>query len=245
MSTTKLNQIIAIKKGVVTSTQSALTALYQQIQKRDPLLGISKTYRSKDEDGDMLPPESKNVQVKVADILSETAKIMSRLFDVTATNDWTNCNAKADIVIDGNILMKDVPATYLIFLEKQLINLHTVVSKLPTLDPAENWHFDANIGLYATDPTETVRNKKIPRSRVLYEATDKHPAQVESYFEDVLVGYWKTIRFSGEIPATEREKLMTKITRLQEAVKFARERANETTITDVYVGKVVFEYLLA
>jgi len=35
-----------------------------------------------------------------------------------------------------------VPATYLLFLEKQLTDLHTLVSKLPVLDASETWVFD-------------------------------------------------------------------------------------------------------
>jgi hypothetical protein len=32
------------------------------------------------------------------------------------------------------------------------------------------------------------------------EATEKHPAQVEVYHEDVVVGQWKTVKFSGALP---------------------------------------------
>ena len=39
---------------------------------------------------------------------------------------------------------RDVPVTYLLFLEKQLVDLHTFVKKLPVLDASETWVFDAS-----------------------------------------------------------------------------------------------------
>ena len=33
-----------------------------------------------------------------------------------------------------------------------------------------------------------------------YEATEKHPAQVETYTEDIKVGEWTMVKFSGAIP---------------------------------------------
>ena len=103
------------------------------------LAGISRTYQPKDEEGEQLPPESTRVQVQAEDVLRETAATLTRLFDVTATKDWANCTARADVKVDGRVLVADVPVSYLLFLEKQLTDLHTFVKKLPVLDAAESW----------------------------------------------------------------------------------------------------------
>ncbi|MEV0352079.1 hypothetical protein AB0H88_40475 [Nonomuraea sp. NPDC050680] len=116
--------------------------------------------------------------MKTEAIIADVAKALTRLFDVTATKDWTNATAKADVVVDGETLISGAPVTYLLFLEKQLVDLHTFVSKLPTLDPAETWSFDDNAETWRTEPVKTTRTKKVPRNHVLAEATDKHPAQV-------------------------------------------------------------------
>ncbi len=56
------------------------------------------------------------------------------------------------------------------------------------------------------------------------EATDKHPAQVGVYYEDVAVGFWRTVKFSGALPAKRVGELLERVEKLQQAVKFARER---------------------
>ncbi|GAA3208931.1 hypothetical protein [Actinocorallia longicatena] len=240
----KLNQIIAVEKGVKGRTQRAVTDAYHKLQKAALLSGISRTYRPKDEEGETLPAESTRVQVKAGDELRDVAAALTKLFDVTATKDWANGDARADVVVEGTTILSDVPVPYLLFLEKQLVDLHTFVAKLPVLDAAEAWRHDPASDVWRTDETQTHRTKKVMRSHVLYEATEKHPAQVESYQEDVIVGFWSTVRFSGAMQAQRVNELLDKVERLQAAVKFAREEANGVEVTDQRVGDAVFGYLL-
>lgn len=242
---TKLNQIVAIEKGVKNTTNRDLTDLYHQIQKGPLLSGISRTYRPKEEDGDQLPSESTLVQVSVTDVLKDVTKHSTRLFDTVLTKDSANQKAKADIVVDGQTIAKDVPVSYLLWLEKELTHLHTVVKALPTLDPAEKWEYDENVGVYKTPVTQTTRGKKVPRNHVKAPATDKHPAQVEMWYEDIIAGYWDTVKFSGAIPADRRRVLVERIQALTEAVKFAREQANGTEVQDRKIGESLFAYVLA
>lgn len=239
----KLNQIIAIEKGVKNTAFQELTEAHHQLQKPTLLSGISRTYRPKDEEGEQLPPESTRVQVRAEEIVRTTAETLTRLFDVTATKEWANCDAKGDVIVDGTVLLKDVPATYLLFLEKQLVDMHTFVKKLPVLDASETWTFDAGSDSFATEPVQTVKTKKIPRNHVKAESTEHHPAQVEVYYEDVTVGYWRTVKFSGALPAKRVNDLLERVEKLQTAVKFAREEANSLEVTDQKIGAKVFQYL--
>src|SRR5262249_23174404 len=145
----RLNQIIAIEKGVKTRSQKELTEAHHALQKPALLAGLSRTYRPKDEEGDPLPPEATKVQIKAEEIIRRTADILVELFDVTATKDYTNCNARADVVVDGKVLLSSVPVTYLLFLEKQLVDLHTFIKKLPVLDASESWSFDSAADCWA------------------------------------------------------------------------------------------------
>ncbi len=240
---TKLNQIIAVEKGIKSRSYQDLTEAHHALQKQTLLSGISRTYRPRDEEGEQLPPESTKVQVKAQDIIRQTVDVLTKLFDVTATKDWANCKAKANVVVDGQTLLKDVPATYLLFLEKQLTDLHTFIKKLPVLDASETWTFDASADCWATEPVQTLRTKKVPRNHVKAEATDKHPAQVEVYYEDVTVGFWRTIKYSGALPAQRVNELLTRVEKLQQAVKFAREEANSLEVEDIKVGDAIFKYL--
>jgi hypothetical protein len=239
----KLNQIIAVEKGVKSQSLRDLTDAHQLLQKASMLSGISRTYRPKDEEGEQLPPEATKVQVKAEEVIRRTSEILTRLFDVTATKDWANTQAKADVVVDGQVLLSQVPATYLLFLEKQLVDLHTFVRKLPVLDAAETWTFDGSSDAWATEPLQTTRTKKIPRNHVKAEATEHHPAQVEVYYEDVVVGYWRTVKFSGALPASRVNELIGRVEKLQQAVKFAREEANNVEVEDQKMGEKIFKYI--
>ena len=68
----KLNQIIAVEKGVKSRTQADLAAVQHGLTKPALLAGLSRTYQPKDEEGEQLPPESTRVQVKAEDVLRET-----------------------------------------------------------------------------------------------------------------------------------------------------------------------------
>ena len=243
MTTTKLNQIIALEKGVKSRSFQELTEAHHAVQKQALLAGIARTYQPKDEEGEQLPPESTRVQVKTEEVLRRTAATLTRLFDVTATKDWANCTARADVVVDGRTLVEGVPVTYLLFLEKQLTDLHTFVKKLPVLDAAEEWSRDPSSDAWRTEAVRTIKTKKVPRNHVKAEATEKHPAQVEVYYEDVQVGHWTTVKFSGALPAARVNELLERVEALQAAVKFAREEANGTEIVDRRVGEAVFGYL--
>jgi hypothetical protein len=241
----KLNQIIAVEKGVKSKSYADLTQAHQDVQKQALLSGISRTYQPKDEEGEQLPAESTRVQLKAEEVLRQTAANLTRLFDVTATKDWANCEARADIVVEGRTLVAGVPVSYLLFLEKQLTDLMTFVKKLPVLDAAESWSHDASTDWWRTEPVRSIRTKKVPRNHVKAEATEKHPAQVEVYYEDVAVGYWTTTKFSGAVPAQRVNELVDRVEKLANAVKFAREEANAYEVTDRKVGEAVFGYLFA
>ena len=178
-------------------------------------------------------------------MLAGIQKTLSELFDLTLTKDTGNQQARADIVVDGNTLLKDVPATYLIFLEKQLVDLRTFIGNLPQLDPAEEWTFDAAKDCWVTQPSENVKTKKVPRAFVKAEATEKHPAQVETYHEDVPVGTWAMVKMAGAFPAARIRVLSERVDRLLKACKLARETANSVEVSDKKAGDVVLGYLFA
>lgn len=245
MAKTQLNQIVAVEKGVKSRAYADFTAAHQQSQKAPLLSGISRTYKPRDEEGEQLPAESTRVQVRASEIMKDVQRALTRLFDVTLTKDVANGVAKAPIVVDGKTIAADVPVTYLLFLEKQLADLLTFVTKLPVLDAAEVWAYDEATDAYATPPTQTTRSKKVPRNHVKAPATEKHPAQVEMYFEDVLAGYWTTVKYSGALPQARVNELRDRVVKLAEAVKVAREAANATTVVDQKIGDKIFDYLFA
>ncbi len=247
MANAKLNQILAVEKTVKLVNGEIVTNAYQQVTKTALMEGFSRTYTPKDDEGDQLPSETKNVQTGVEEILRTVADAHVKIYDINATKDFANCSGKAvaDVVVNGTTVIKDAPAVYLIFLEKQLADIYTIIKKVPTLDPSERWSFNAEQSVYVTPPVGTTKTKKVPRNHVKAEATDKHPAQVETFTEDVVVGTWNTIKFSTAITVARRRQLLERIEALQEAVKFAREKANSVEAPNVEVGATLFDYILS
>jgi hypothetical protein len=242
---TKLSQIIAIEKGVKARAAREFADLQGSTQKDALLAGISRTYQPRDEEGDQLPAEGTKVQLRVEDVLAQLSAVFGRLFDVVATKDVANRAATADVVVDGVTLIRDIPVAYLLFLEKQLAELQAFLGRLPVLDPAEDWTWDPAAGAYRTPTTRTVRSRKVPKVLVKYEATEHHPAQTEVFTVDEPVGDWSTVKFSGALPADRRRQLVDRVVTLAEAVKVARESANQYDVTDLAVGRQVFDYLFA
>jgi len=243
MKKVALNKIVAVEKTVKSTSYKQLTAVHHTLQKSSLLSGISRTYRPKDDEGDHLPAEENRVQVRAEEQLDEAKRALIKLFDIVATKDWGNIEAKANVEIDGEVLLEGVPVTYLLFLEKQLGDIRTLVDKLPLLDANEVWRFDENQACYATQPVETHRTKKVPRVLVKYEATEEHPAQTEVWHEDVVVGFWSTIKYCGAVPAQKVKALSERVETLLHAVKHAREEANSLEVDAVHTGKKVLDWI--
>ncbi len=241
----KLNQIIAIEKGVKSRAYGELTTLNKTILHKDAFTGMNRVYQPLDaEDTEVLPSERKRVQVSASDILKQVEVALSDLFDLTAKKDWTNCVAKANVVVDGKELLTSAPVSHLLFLEKQLTDMRTFMGNMPILDDAENWTLDPSSGTYRSEEVRTHRTKKITKPIVLYPATEQHPAQTQMVQEDVISGHWAQTKFSGAMTKPDRDAIAVRVEKLLRGVKQAREAANmqEETATPAVGGKV-FNYL--
>lgn len=243
MSNPKLHQILAVERDRRQTSKRRVTDAYQQLQRPALLAGIARSYQPKNDEGDQLPSESTKVQVRAQQALVEARAEFIALWDVVATKDFGNTIASADIVVDGTTLVENAPVTYLLWLEKELTDLHTLVSKLPTLDSAEEWEFSEEQDCYATEPVQTHRTKKVPRLLTKAPATDKHAAQVDVWQEDVVDGYWTTIKYSGALPATTVREMLDRVNALRDAVKIARANANETEIEQKKVASSMLDYV--
>jgi len=243
--TAKLHQIIAVEKGVKSRVMKNVTAAYHALQKAHTLFsGMTKTYQKKEDEGVDLPPKRQLVQASAEELLANVAEQMTELIDTVARKDAANCQAKADVVVDGQPLLKDVPATHLLFLEKLLKDLETTVNEMPVLDPAHNWQKDEATGLFKSDPVKTTQMQKVQEGIVLYDATEHHPAQTQLITKDVIVGTWTQVLQSGAVTADRKKDLQKRVQKLIKAVKYAREEANEVEAAPKDHGEAIFGYLL-
>lgn len=241
----RLSQILGVEKGVRNKVHREATALYRKAQMPGIFAGRSRTYAPKDDDDEKFPAENQKVQMKADDILHEARGLFGELLDLVATKEYGNTNAKADVTVNGQAVLTDVPVTYLLFLQKELGEILQLLEHLPTHDPTMTWKFDEGAGIWRTEAVDTSKTKKIPRNHVRTEATDKHPAQVDVYYEDVVMGTWTTILHTGALPPARVEKLVRQTRELRDAVVKAREEANVLEVPDVHVADPVLDYIFA
>lgn len=242
---TKLNQIIAIANSRKTENGKAITAIYQQFQKQDLFSGFARVYRPLDDaDTEVLQPEKKVVQLKVDEQLDKAKTKFVETMNVIATQEYANCHAVADIVVGDKVIAKNVPVTYMLFIEKQLDDITTLLNSIPTLPNDVVWHkSEHQNGIYVSDQLTTNRTKKVPKAFVKAPATDKHPAQVDVFNEDIIVGHWIKTDMSSAIPQVRKDELLMKVKVLKDAVKMAREAANSIEVKDIKVGNDIISYI--
>ena len=243
MATLKLMQLLATEKAAKNAAETFFTKTYQNVQKTDLVTGFSKTYAPRTEGAEVFPPEKKLVVIRVEEAIKELIAVYGDLMDITAQKDATNCNAKADIVLpDGTVLLKNVPATHLLFLEKKLVDLITFAEKLPVLDPADSWKKDEGQNLWVTEPTKTVKTKKVEDYKTIVPPTKEHAAQVVKITEDIIIGDWSTTKFSSALQHEQVKKIIAKAKVLARAVKVAREEANTVPVENLK-SSVVLDFI--
>lgn len=240
----KLNQVLAVEKGVKQRSTKALTDTYKLVQKDNLFQGFQKSWQQATDSSEVRPPEAVKVQVRADDVLDSVKEALTELMDITAQKDYANCNARADVVVGGRVILSQAPVTYLLFLEKALTDLRTLVSKLPVLSEDEDWRKNEATGLFVTEPKLTQSTRKEQKPIVLYDATDRHPAQTQLVSQDVVVGHWETVKQSGAFTKSRKKELMSKVETLLKAVKMAREEGNSCEATPVNVASEIFTYLL-
>ncbi len=240
----KLNQIVAIVSGQKSEAEKLLTEIYHAFQKADLFTGHTRVYiRKNADDTDSKPPDSKQPQQSVAALYARASTVMTKMIDNVATQDWANCSAKADVKVDGVTVLEAVPVTHLLFLEHKLGDLKAFVDKMPTRDPAEEWHENEESNSFSTDPVRTEVTKKTQVPIVLYDATKEHPAQCQMITKDEVVGYWDTKRFSTAVSSRDKEIMTQRIVKLTEGVKVAREEANSIMADRKEVGAKLLEHI--
>jgi hypothetical protein len=252
VSVKPLHVFIALRDGVKNTKHQRLTALHRESAKADAYEGHTHTYRPIDDDGEKLPSENKNIKIYADKVLDDLVTTVAREWDLRATVEAGDQLAVADLVVptdDGGTrtVLEAIPATFLLYLARELDDVHKFLTSLPTLDPGVRWQHDPAVAAQVSDPVETHRTSKKMRNHNVWLPTpgnDRHPAQVTTFTEDVVVGYWTKIRRSGALSLERKTELLDRLDALRLAVKEAREMANRTEVPDRQVTRAIFDYLL-
>jgi hypothetical protein len=240
----KLCQIISIEDGVKKNEYADLTKAHQVLQKTELFSGFVSTYQPNTENGETQPEQRKVIQKDAREIVKLTQQHLSDLWNTVATKDIGNTLAKANIVVNGETVAKDVPVTHLLYLEKQLNDLRTFITKLPVLDPTKEWVYDTNQAKYTSKyPEKRIRTKKNYKSLVKIEPGPHSPGQAEIISVDEPEGIWTEISYSTAYPAEEIRTMIERVNALWKAVKFAREEANSIQVEKSSVADSILGYV--
>lgn len=245
----KLHEILAVEGDLEGTNKNVIEEAKVTFSKKpDHFLGQHRTYVPLEEgEQNQVPDDIKAMDTTVKGKLDYVFGHIVRYLDVVLQKEKTNQVATADLVVEGQVLAKDVPATFLLGLETKLKAWRSLMETIPTLQPGVKWVPDPASGeniFKADPPSEKNRTAKTFKHKVLYEATDKHPAQIEKWEETEVIGKYITNVWSGMISPAQKSVFLGKVDTLLRAVKTARQRANMTDVVDINIGEILMHYVM-
>lgn len=244
----KLHELLAIEGDLAGIAKKITDEILSTFKKPDHFIGQHRKLEMFDaaEQSKVVADEYKEIVTTVPKKLSYLSESIIRYFDAVLQKETTNQQAKADLVVDGITIAKDVPATFLLGMESKLKELRSVFESTPTLAPGVAWEKDLAQGndIYRMKyADEKLKTAKSFMHKVLYEATDKHPAQIEKWEEQTPVGRYITNTTCGMLSPADKSIYLGRIDKLIQAVKKARMQANMVDVVNVTCGDEIFKYI--
>lgn len=247
----KLHELLAVEGQLKGQAQATRTELKATFEKKRHLFEEKRVTFKPNEEGVAETIETQSdLQSKVPDELVWIAGIWGKALDVSYQVAEANMYARADVVLDdGTQLLKGVPATALLELEKRGAEVQELIKSIPTLDPAKGFRPDDEKGanVYRARDVQKHRTKKIPQVITKAAATEHHPAQAEIFMADVQTGTVVEQEWSGLVTPAQKGELLERAETITRAFKQARQRANEVNVDaeELKCGKAVFDYVFS
>jgi len=167
-------------------------------------------------------------------------------WDVVCQKDAANQAAAADIEIDGKTLIATLPATFLLGMETKLNNLRKLYEAIPTLAPGITWDTDEQQrpGVFkARNDIVSFKTEKDMEFKEASPATKEHPAQIAKLERTRNTGTFTTTKWSGMLTPLEKANRLTRLDKLLNAIKQARQRANSVKVENADVGRTFLDYI--
>lgn len=251
----KLHELLAVEQDKKGSAERARCRTVETFRsKKNHFVGLRRTFKpfAVDEDKGEVAGERVEADTRLVNTVPEE---LERLFasigeavDIGYQIDEANTEARADLVFQGEVIAEQLPATFLLQLEKRLREIRSVLKEVPTFDPIRMWSADPGAGkkhVLRAEPVSTIRKQRTRKYNVMYDATEHHPAQIDVVEIDEPVGEIRTYDWTGMISPGQYAVLIEQADALIEAVKRARSRANTVEIqTKEKIAQKVFGVLL-
>ena len=244
----KLHELLAAEKTVVHAGDATVGQVADKFARYNQYYTghIRTLQRIKDSPEDKKIEEAgrqhKALPTTVREDLDYAFKFLGKAMDLRFQKHMTNQVATANIEVDGELLVANAPVDFLLDLEAQLPKIRTLLLNMPVLDPSKEWTTE-RVGVWRTkNEIVTAQTEKKAFPVVLYEATDKHPAQVKESTRDEVVGTFHQTDFSGAATSQQKADSIAMVDKILTAVKEARMRANNVDVTPPSLaGKVILD----
>jgi len=244
----KMHELLAIESSIQGQEKVVVEETKKIFKGRPELFtGYHRVLENfNDEDKTITPEEHQEITTTVGERLSYTSESIKKLLDIMLQKESTNQLAVADLSVDGKILAENVPATFLLSLEKKLAEIRNMYSEIPTLTSGISWEKDETIGkgvFKMKFPEEKLKTSQFFEFQILVAATEHHPAQVEKWQTQKPVGKYVKNVWSGMLTSSDKSRYLGNIDRLLSAVKRARQRANATEVVNAQIGDKIMEFI--
>jgi hypothetical protein len=242
----KLHELLAVEanlKGQADTTRKDLMNTFDK--KKHHFSEVITTFKPSTEG---IPDKVESQLGLQTTVKKEIAWISEKLvaaLDVAYQVEIANTLARADVQLeDGTVILKSLPATSLLQLEKRLKEIQEFVMTIPTLDPAKSFEPDPakGEGIFKARDVEKPRTEKKFEYVVMVQPTKEHPAQVKELVVDRPVGVVLQQEWSSLITVAEKGDMLDRVEILTRAIKKARSKANEQDI-DVKENKIATKLL--
>jgi hypothetical protein len=246
----KLHELLAIETNLENQADKCRTELAATFDKKRHLFEEKTTvFFPLAENEQPVTELQSDLQSTVRKELDWIGAHLAKSIDASYQVAEANTAARADVVLEddaGTVILTGVPATALLELEKTIAKITSLITAIPTLDPAKGFTPDSQRGTGVFKAREVNKNRTRKQAKVLikYEATKEHPAQTEVVTEDVAVGRIQEQEWSGLITPAEKAELINRAEILARAIRRARSRANEASVdAQKKIGSKLLKYL--
>lgn len=247
----KLHEILAVESDLEETSRKILEEAFTTfVKKGNHFEGYHKTLKMLDEERsgeESGAEEHKAIVTTVPDKLDYVRESLERYYNILLQKEATNQEAKADLEVDGLVIAKDLPATFLLGMENRLKKLRPMFEGVPTLDPGIDWVPDLDQGTHiykSKHPERKQKQEKASEFVVVTESTPQHKAQYEKVTKNFVCGTYSTQYWSGKITPGQKSLYLRRLDKLIQSIKKARQRANTCEVVKREVGKEILDYLL-
>lgn len=243
----ELHELIAVESNKKEAWKKALDAIRLLFTEKRSVFqaGEKSLHPLADELGEAEVVDQHAMMSTVERELDGLRPYLGDYLDALYQKDRTNTVAIATFAIDSTMISG--PATFFLSLEQKLIEIRSVIEKIPVHADGYNWKSDEAHefkGVQKLDAPEiTFKTKKVLKPFVLYEATKDHPAQVDKLSEDVNVGRFFTQRWSGMVTRAQKQGYLDRINKAIEEAKRARMEANRAEASTEKMAGDLLNYL--